>query len=125
MRPWRDEILRWAYRRMVTAARSRDATPVFILLRMTDRDFDPQELDKLTRIAGEAGALVLHPVGLFEDHPPEQVRLSSGDTHPSVLGHRLIADAVYGALVDHASELGISTPSEPRVAPISGTRRTD
>ena len=113
LRPYRDEILEWAYHRMVGAARRYDAIPVFVLLRMTDRDFEPYEIDRLTKIASEAGALVLHPAGLFEGYPPEDVRLSSGDTHPSALGHELIAAGLYETLLDSGVELGIAPSSAP------------
>jgi hypothetical protein len=80
---------------------------------MTDRDFEPYEIDRLTKIASEAGALVLHPAGLFEGYPPEDVRLSSGDTHPSALGHELIAAGLYETLLDSGVELGIAPSSAP------------
>jgi hypothetical protein len=117
LEPYRDQILRWAYGRFVEASRAAGAVPVFLMVRMTSRDFEPRELRRLTEMAREAGGVVLHPDGLFEGYEPIEVQVSKGDTHPNELGHQLIADGLYEVLLENAEQIGMaagaSTASTP------------
>lgn len=105
--PYRDEILRWAYERMSAASSDAGAVPVFVFMRMTSRDFEPEEIRELTSMASEAHGVVLRLDGLYDGYGAEQVQLSKGDTHPNPLGHRLIADALYRVLLENADRIGL------------------
>jgi hypothetical protein len=99
---------------MAESARADGAIPVFILLRMTSREFEEDEAEKITQMAEAAGGVVIYPLGLFNGYDREQIQLSEGDTHPSVLGHQLIAHSLYEAWLSNADRVGMATEEAPR-----------
>jgi hypothetical protein len=111
--PYRDELLRWAYRRKVAVCRSYGAIPVFVFLPLTTRDFEPSEHRRLLELVRDAGGMPITLSDAYRGASLERIKLTALDHHPNPLGHRLIADRLYAVLLDNADTLRLATETSP------------
>ena len=107
--PFRDDLLRWSYDSMAAAIRANGAVPVLALVPLTNETFEREELDQISRLAQESGAIVMVLPDPFSGHEPERITVSDSDKHPNALGHRLIADRFFAGLMQNAEALGLWT----------------
>jgi len=101
--PYKYEVLAEVYRRIAASARANGATPVWLFLPnvqgMAAANSDDVEMQ--SRLAGEAGFVILNFPDVFAEHPIETTYVGAWDTdHPNAFGHSLIADALRDRLVD-------------------------
>jgi hypothetical protein len=92
------ETTRWALSRIAEEARAQGCLPVAVLVPAVHAHRQlvfERTFPERTREAGFLG-LVLEDV--YGDAPESEIAVSSKNDHPSPLGHRLIADALYEAL---------------------------
>ncbi len=110
LEPYQDELMTWIYSRMASSARGRGAQPVFLFLLTTDRRVDAAEHERLLEYVRSAGALSIEVLKAFQGHRQEELQVTEWDSHPSPLGHRLMADAIYQALVRQGERLNLFAP---------------
>ena len=113
LRPYRQELLAWIYRRIVDESRARGVQPVFMYMptvmeateawRLADRS-------EVLAIAREAGFIVLDLSGAYEGHPFDTLWIRPNDGHPNALGNQLIADRLYERFQENAQQLGLPNP---------------
>ena len=107
--PHRDALVRWALQREVAASRSHGALPVFVLLPLTTRDFEPSEERRLFELVRDAGGLPIILSDAYRGASLERIILTQVDHHPNPLGHRLIAERLYTLLLENADTLRLWT----------------
>ncbi len=99
--PYGDELLSWAYERMVEACRRQNVTPVWVLLPMTyDRPL-PEETAAEAALARAAGFTVISLEDVYDRVDPADLAIAPWDNHPNQLGHRLIAEHLYRGMQAH------------------------
>jgi hypothetical protein len=107
--PHRDALVRWALQREVAASRSHGALPVFVLLPLTTRDFEPSEERRIFELVRDAGGLPMILSDAYRGASLERIILTQADHHPNPLGHRLIAEGLYTLLLENADTLRLWT----------------
>jgi len=107
--PYQDEILAWTYQGIVDASRQQGSTPVFVLIPLTDRDFENTERDMLRNVIRKSGGTIIELDDVFRGYDPEALRVAEWDNHPNELGHRLIGAKLSAALLELSQSIG-STP---------------
>lgn len=107
LEPYRSEILAFVYREIVHESRRQGAVPVWIFLPQVRQGSWQEETPEQTRLAVEAGFVVIDLANVYEGHDPTTVRLAEWDDHPNDRGHRLIAARLEEALkVNQAAIFG-------------------
>jgi D-alanyl-lipoteichoic acid acyltransferase DltB (MBOAT superfamily) len=98
LRPFQNEILAWAYRRMVTSIKARGATPVWVYLPQIGDRVTASQLARFEAVAETAGFVTLSLADCFEGYEDEAIRFGAWDNHPNPLGHRLIGEKLFERL---------------------------
>jgi D-alanyl-lipoteichoic acid acyltransferase DltB (MBOAT superfamily) len=96
--PYGPEILRTVYGRVARGSAERGIRAVLVFLPQVREGDWQEETPETLSIATEAGFAVIDLANVFHGHDIDTVRLAEWDDHPNVLGHRLVADALYRAL---------------------------
>jgi D-alanyl-lipoteichoic acid acyltransferase DltB (MBOAT superfamily) len=102
LKPFREEMITWAYRRLVASCREHNMLPVWVYLPMEPGNSWPaDEAEALPRIAASAGFLVLDLRDVYSGHDVTSLQIAEWDKHPNRRGHQLIADRLFDALARH------------------------
>jgi len=96
--PVSDEILLWAYGRIVEQCRQRDILPVWVCLPTWPGVDDSARVARLVPIAEQAGFIALNLFDAYDGAKGAYLQLAPWDKHPNARGHRLIAERLYEAL---------------------------
>jgi len=107
LRPLGTEILKWTYRRIVEFSHSQGILPVWIFMPTLENPLGIDEVTRLTRLAEEAGFVVLDLSDAYENQDEESVVVAYWDKHPNAKGHRLIAERLYQAILEKKEEIPI------------------
>jgi hypothetical protein len=67
-----------------------------------------REIPTTLELAEKAGFEVLVLDNAYEGYSREDVRLAAWDEHPNSLGHRLIAEALFAALIEDPGIIGLT-----------------
>ena len=113
--PFRDEILSWAYRKMVADCREHGVVPVWVFLPQVGDVLPENGLARFTHVAEEAGFVVLSLADAFDGHANEEIWFGEWDRHPNAVGHRLLANRLFEKLQD--GEAPLLAPSSPQAPP--------
>jgi hypothetical protein len=62
-------------------------------------------------VAKDAGFVVLDLSHAYDGHDNGEVLISAWDQHPNAFGHKLLADALYNALLANRDALHLRSPS--------------
>ncbi|RMF51705.1 MAG: hypothetical protein D6746_17380 [Bacteroidetes bacterium] len=114
-----DDLIRWGYRAIVDACRAQGVIPVWIFVPRTD-DVGPvyeAEVERLRRLAEEAGFITLSLEGAYGDIDRRLLQLAPWDRHANAEGHRMLADRLFQEIRKHADQLGLGTVDTSRVSP--------
>jgi len=112
LRPYGDEINRWALGQIIEECRRRDILPVCILLPQDPgTEESPSEFAKAAEACEEAGFVLLDLSNVWEGFDPEVLRTSEWDWHANAKGHQLIADRLYRALLEHSEAIPLGLPT--------------
>jgi hypothetical protein len=68
--------------------------------------------DRVARAVRSAGLEVVDLLGAFRRYPPRRLHISPEDRHPSVLTHRVAAQALHAYLIENQAAL-MSAPDRP------------
>ena len=93
-----DEILFWAYCRIVEDCRQQGVLPVWICLPSEPGKDYPAKTAGLLRLAKQAGFMVLDLTDVYDNQDGFSLQVSAWDKHPNSIGHRLIADRLFEEL---------------------------
>lgn len=107
LRPRWEELLSFCYTRMVRACRERGALPVWVYLPPVDMEVSADDVEASRRLALQAGFVVLDLSDVYGRTEHARLRVTPENHHPNQLGHQLIADGLYRAVIAHERELGL------------------
>ena len=103
MKPHSEALLLWVYREFVRRCQERGAVPMAAYIpHMLSIANEPETLARKTRqmeIAREAGFVVLDLTHAYDGADHRKLWIAPWDSHPNADGHRLLADALYTALL--------------------------
>jgi hypothetical protein len=110
LKPFKDEIILWTFRKIVTSAKERGVFPLLVFMPILELSRPAQGSQELMRLAKEAGFAVLDLSEMFEKQDTNALIVAEWDRHPNAKGHQLIADRLYQAILqsDIAQHLGLS-----------------
>jgi hypothetical protein len=105
--PLADEIIRQSFLRMGQKSRESGVPIIGAFVPSTEeiKGYDRKNQPLLISYAKESDFKVIILDGAYAGHTEEDIQLAPWDTHLSVMGHRLVADRFYRALVEHDAEL--------------------
>lgn len=107
LRPVGSEILAQTYRRIVETSQAHGILPVWIFIPTLEFPRQPEEVAHLTRMAEEAGFIVIDSSHAYDGQDPESIVVAYWDKHPNAKAHRLIAEDIYGHLQQRRAEIPI------------------
>ncbi len=100
LKPYEPELLAWTYGEMVRAAREIDALPLYAFVALPLEVKTDEQIAAIQTAAREAGFVAVDLSDVYGDRRGEDLQLAAWNAHPNVEAHKLIADALYRALVD-------------------------
>jgi D-alanyl-lipoteichoic acid acyltransferase DltB (MBOAT superfamily) len=98
LQPHGADILRAVYQLIAQRSRENGIRPVWIFLPQVREGSWQEETPETVRIATEAGFAIINLADVYQGQDKAALRLAEWDDHPNILGHRLVADALYRAL---------------------------
>lgn len=108
--PYGDEIIVWAYKRMVQQSLAQGMLPVWIQIPRIVGISEPEESAKMVELARQAGFTVIDLSDVYDEQPIESIRLVAWDWHPNAAGHVLIERRLYQALQARKADIPIGLP---------------
>ncbi|NUO83041.1 hypothetical protein HUU05_23470, partial [candidate division KSB1 bacterium] len=105
LEPYNAEIMLWAYQRIVAECRARDVVPVWICLPSEPGLKDSKRAASLSAVAAEAGFVVLNLIDAYDSAKGAYLQVTPWDKHPNAKGHRLLANRIYAALLEHQDKI--------------------
>ena len=110
LRPYVNDILGWAFRKLKADA-DKQGTRLLVLFlpETTDKGNDAakEQVDRLYALAAASGLQAVKFDGLYDNYETSDISVTTWDPHPSVFGHRLVAERLYQYLVEQE----LRTPS--------------
>jgi hypothetical protein len=108
LKPLGTEILKWNYRRIVEFSHAQGILPVWIFMPTLENPLSMDEVTRLTRLAEEAGFVVLDLSDAYENQDEESVVIAYWDKHPNAKGHLLIAEHLYQAILEKMEKIPLN-----------------
>ncbi len=99
LEPYQKDILTWAYKQLAAQIRLHGATPVWVFLPQVREGTWQEETADSIQIAAQAGFIILDLSEIYKNQDITKIRLAEWDDHPNALGHRLIADRLFDAIL--------------------------
>ncbi|MEF8699893.1 MAG: hypothetical protein V5B33_11365 [Candidatus Accumulibacter sp. UW20] len=98
LQPQAAEILQAVYELIAQRCRENGIRPVWVFMPQVREGSWQEETPQTVRLATAAGFSVINLADVYEGEDKATLRLAEWDDHPNMLGHRLVADALYRAL---------------------------
>ena len=95
LKPHIDEIISWGFQSIYDASKVADMTPVMVYLPANATLKEDADKDFCLAEANRIGFYSIDLSGVYNGQNPEEIQLSSWDTHPNEKGHRLISDLLF------------------------------
>ena len=102
LKPRRDELLLWVYKRMVDQCKQRRVTPIATIIPIPTETNPETKLDAQRQVAleREAGFMVIDMLAVYDSLPGyDSLWVATWDRHPNAKGHRMLADKLYDGLL--------------------------
>jgi D-alanyl-lipoteichoic acid acyltransferase DltB (MBOAT superfamily)/lysophospholipase L1-like esterase len=112
LKPHAEQIVSWAYRRMVEESQERGILPVMIVIPRIVGMEEPEAAARQVQLAEEAGFVVLDMADVYKGQDIDSILLESWDWHPNARGHLLIAQRLYEALKAEAARIPMGLPEQ-------------
>jgi hypothetical protein len=113
LEPYGARILQVVYDHIAQGCRQRGIRPVWIFLPQVREGSWQEETPVAVKAAQAAGFAVIRLDDVYKGREITDVRQAEWDDHPTALGHRLVADALYAAFAaDPAAVFGPPSTSK-------------
>jgi hypothetical protein len=93
--PYVDDIIKWGYGQIADRCRENHAVPVWAYLPTTTEEVVQVEYEELKDLTESMGYVTLDMRDAYGDTERKLIQISEWNTHPNVLGHRLISQRFY------------------------------
>jgi len=113
LRKFSDEIVSWAYRRIVTRCREEGIRPLLVFLPLSYQRLEQKDIVNDLAAAEEAGFTVISLREVYDGYDTKDIQLANWDTHPNIQGNQLIADGLFQVFSTRADELFRSSDNDP------------
>lgn len=113
LKTYSDEIISFAYRRIIENSLKLNLLPVWIYIPTPSLTTAPKaEIDQLAHLADEAGFVVLDLSDVYDHQDLKSLWVAEWDAHPNAQGHKLIAGRLYEELEKNKEKIpiGLTTP---------------
>jgi hypothetical protein len=98
--PYKYDLLEWAYGRITSISRKNGIIPVMALLPMTYERLNDSDIERHITAARAAEFIIISLKDVYNSASPDELAIAPWDDHPNALGHQLIADHLYHAIVE-------------------------
>jgi hypothetical protein len=105
LNPYIDCILQWSYFEMATICKKNNAKIIWVYLLTTEENVNENEYSTILKFAKQAGYITLDLKNVYGNIPRNTIQISEINSHPNILGHRLIANEFYYELLKHKQEI--------------------
>ena len=105
LEPYADVIMKWGYTEIAKKCKENNATPLWAFMPTTTENVDIKEYNELKAYVETLGFVTLDMRDAYGNIDRKEVQLSEWNTHPNVLGHRLIAERFYRELMKNKSRI--------------------
>ncbi len=109
LKPYGTELVSWTYRQIAEISQAHGITPVYIFLPTLEQPLSIEQKNQLLRLAEEAGFITLDLSNTFENQEVASIIVAEWDKHPNTIGHRLIAEHLYDALLENQDAIPFAT----------------
>lgn len=120
LQPINDRLVEWGFEKLAALSVQHEARPVLVFMPFVATEFGEEEFSALTDVARRAGFSTLNLSGAYGGYGLDVLKVAPWDDHPSVLGHRLIAERLYHVLLQNEGPLGLP-PAAPQQAELTST----
>lgn len=96
--PYADTIMKWGYKEIYEQCKKNKVVPVWAYMETTTEFVDDKEYNELKAYAESLGFVTLDLRNTYGNIDRVEIQISDLNTHPNVLGHRLIAERFYKEL---------------------------
>jgi hypothetical protein len=90
---------------MATICKKNNAKIIWVYLLTTEENVNENEYSTILKFAKQAGYITLDLKNVYGNIPRNTIQISEINSHPNVLGHRLIANEFYYELLKHKQEI--------------------
>lgn len=103
--PYGDDIVKWGYKEISEKCKANHVIPIWAYMETTTEYVDNDEYYELKAYVESLGFVTLDLRNTYGKIDRKEVQLSEWNTHPNVLGHRIIADRFYKELVKNKKRI--------------------
>ena len=103
--PFGNDILNWAYQRLVKSCLEQGVLPMYIFLPMTYERLKESDTHLDISMAKSTGFSVLNLREVYNKHDPETLYVAKWDKHPNAKAHKLIATYLFDTMITRKNEL--------------------
>lgn len=96
--PYADTIMKWGYKEILDKCKQNNVVPVWAFMETTTEFVDNAEFNELKAYAESLGFVTLDLRDTYGKIDRVEIQISELNTHPNVLGHRLVAEKFYREL---------------------------
>lgn len=96
--PYSDTIMKWGYKEIYAQCKKNNVVPVWAYMETTTEFVEDTEYNELKAYAESLGFVTLDLRNTYGNIDRVEIQISDLNTHPNVLGHRLIAERFYREL---------------------------
>jgi len=96
--PYADAIMKWGYTEIFNQCKKNNVVPIWAYMETTTEFVEDTEYNELKTYAESLGFVILDLRNTYGNIDRSEIQISDLNTHPNVLGHRIIAERFYNAL---------------------------
>lgn len=103
--PYADTIMKWCYKEIADKCKEHNVVPIWAFMPTTTEDVDMKEYNELKAYVETLGFVTLDMRDAYGNVNKKEIQISEWNTHPNVLGHRLIAERFYRELMKNKNRI--------------------
>lgn len=97
--PYWPQLWEWAYGRIAERCRQEGIRAYVVYIPGIENEGRDKRVDQMLAQARKAGFSVINLEGVYGNAESDRIRVAPWDAHPNALGHKMIADGLYSAMI--------------------------